>query len=150
MSDPGEAVNDDGVSAKGPEIVEQVIDLDLLLLNTIYNANKERSLSITLHVPGGVVSGELIGRETYLELWDALAGAHGQASGLVGFQRAAEESPDAAGLLQTDDLPRWIHLRDAAVMTPTRLLTFPFWRGRLADVSGWALGAMRETPRPTD
>ncbi|MFD3336070.1 hypothetical protein ACFWV1_26000 [Streptomyces sp. NPDC058700] len=145
MSDPEGTATGSEAAEKRPEVVEQVIDLDLRLLVSFYNAHKENSLSITLHVPGGIVSGELIGREAYLERWDAVVGAVEQGEGLVGVQRMTQGLLDEAGVPKSDDLPRWIHLRDVAVMAPNRLVTFPFWRGRLADVSGWSLGAMRES-----
>ncbi|MFJ5834596.1 hypothetical protein [Streptomyces sp. NPDC093089] len=146
MPDSEEASQRTEAHPEFPDIVEPVLDLDLRLLVSMVDSEENRgtSVSITLHVPGGIVSGELIGREEYLDRWDAVATNAGM-PGVVGFQRKAAAVLRQAGVRKPNDLPRWIHLRDAAVLGPNgRLFTFPSWRGRLADVSGWALGGIRE------
>ncbi|MEU4066225.1 hypothetical protein AB0F25_28130 [Streptomyces wedmorensis] len=145
MTDSEETPQENEEQLKYPDVVEPVLDLDLRLLVLMVNTEENRgtSVSITLHVPGGLVSGELIGREDYLDRLDRVASGAGM-SGIVGFRRKAAEVLREAGVRKTDDLPRWIHLQDAAVVGPNgRLLTFPVWRGRLADVAGWSLGAFR-------
>ncbi|MER5966390.1 hypothetical protein [Streptomyces sp. NPDC002057] len=131
-----------------PGIVEPVLDMDLRLLVDLMDSDeaKEAAVGVTLNVPGGIVSGNIIGREAYLDSWDALTRGSGM-SGLSGFQREAERALDRAGVPKPTDFPRWIHLRDAAVMTPNQLVRFPIWRGRLADVSGWFLGVLRDDPK---
>ncbi|MCM2413435.1 MULTISPECIES: hypothetical protein [unclassified Streptomyces] len=125
-------------------ITEPVPDLQLQLLIQLLDREMRSSLPLTLTIPAGVLHGDVIGHEAWKADWSrSLRQVEGEGANLIAeFPETVDQGIKE---LRTDDgaqqLPRWIHLRDATLifggMAPLRL---PLWRGRLADVSGWALG----------
>jgi hypothetical protein len=125
-------------------MTEPVPDLQLQLLIQLLDREMRSSLPITLTLAGGVLHGDVIGHEAWKADWArTLRQVEGEGANLIA--EFPETVDQGIRELSADDgvgpLPRWIHLRDATLSFggagPLRL---PLWRGRLADVSGWALG----------
>ncbi|MFF8278868.1 hypothetical protein ACF05T_22555 [Streptomyces lateritius] len=123
--------------------VEPLLDIQLQLLIRLLEAEPRSSLPITLTMPGGVVCGDLITQEAWKAEWAhsvrRLGGKGAQL--LAGFPESVDQSlEEASGGQMPEQLPRWVHLRDATLSTAVKgAFTVPVWRGRLADVSGWSL-----------
>lgn len=128
-------------------ITEPLPDLQLQLLIQLLDEDPRSSLPLTLTHPGGLLHGDVIGHEQWKAEWArSLRQVEGEGANLLAeFPETVDQGvrelraeEDASG---TARLPRWIHLRDVTLvsgaMTPVSL---PLWRGRLSDVSGWALG----------
>ncbi|MFE3471002.1 MULTISPECIES: hypothetical protein [unclassified Streptomyces] len=128
-------------------ITEPLPDLQLQLLIQLLDEDPRAGLPMTLTHPGGLLHGDAIGHEQWKAEWArSLRQVEGEGANLLAeFPETVDQGvrelraeEDAAGAAR---LPRWIHLRDVTLvsgaMTPVSL---PLWRGRLSDVSGWALG----------
>ncbi|MEU1214569.1 hypothetical protein ACFYSH_09230 [Streptomyces sp. NPDC005791] len=127
-------------------ITEPVPDLQLQLLIQLLDRELRSSLPITLTLASGVLHGDVIGHEAWKADWArSLRQVEGEGANLIAefpetVDQGIRELGDGDG---TARLPRWIHLRDATLVfggTGPGSLRLPLWRGRLADVSGWALG----------
>ncbi|MFE4215581.1 hypothetical protein [Streptomyces sp. NPDC056844] len=125
-------------------MTEPVPDLQLQLLIQLLDRELRSSLPITLTLTGGVLHGDVIGHEAWKADWArSLRQVEGEGANLIAefpetVDQGIRELSTGEGPTQ---LPRWIHLRDATlVLGGTGSLRLPLWRGRLADVSGWALG----------
>ncbi|MFJ8862368.1 hypothetical protein ACIRD8_28555 [Streptomyces sp. NPDC102451] len=125
-------------------MTEPVPDLQLQLLIQLLDRELRSSLPITLTLTGGVLHGDVIGHEAWKADWArSLRQVEGEGANLIAefpetVDQGIRELSTGEGAPQ---LPRWIHLRDATlVFGGTGSLRLPLWRGRLADVSGWALG----------
>ncbi|MFJ8748940.1 hypothetical protein ACIREO_06340 [Streptomyces sp. NPDC102441] len=126
-------------------MTEPVPDLQLQLLIQLLDRELRSSLPITLTLAGGVLHGDVIGHEAWKADWArSLRQVEGEGANLIA--EFPETVDQGIRELSTGDgaatqLPRWIHLRDATlVFGGTGSLRLPLWRGRLSDVSGWALG----------
>ena len=108
-------------------------------------ARNDGELGVTLTVPGGVVTGLLIGVNRYWREYEAAGRSAGdEMSGMMrGFFTLPDKGEDE------EEMPglvwRHIHLRDARFVTggvesPANGM---LWRGRLGHVSGWSIGVMR-------
>ncbi|MGC4948092.1 hypothetical protein ACLQ2N_18090 [Streptomyces sp. DT224] len=125
-------------------VTQPVPDLQLQLLIQLLDREPRSGLPLTLALPAGVLHGEVIGHEAWKAEWArGLRQVEGGGANLLAeFPETVDQGIKEA---QADEdapfLPRWIHLRDAALVcggaAPLRL---PLWRGRLSDVSGWTLG----------
>ncbi|MGC5343475.1 hypothetical protein ACPXCE_18625 [Streptomyces sp. DT24] len=131
-----------------PVVTEPVPDVQLQLLVRLLGDELRSSLPVTLNIPSGVLSGELISHEAWKAEWArSLRQVEGGGANLIAnFPETVDQGLDE---LAAEDgpqsLPRWIHLRDATLVAGgPHAVTLPLWRGRLADVSGWALGRPRE------
>jgi hypothetical protein len=127
-----------------PAPTEPVLDIHLRMLVQLLGDELRATLPLTLNVPGGLLHGELISHEAWKAAW---AGDLRKFSGdgarmMAVFPETVDQGVDEArGDAQPEGLPRWIHLRDAALLTgSSNSIALPLWRARLADVSGWALG----------
>lgn len=125
-------------------VTEPVPDLQLQLLIRLLNREIRSGLPLTLAVPAGVLHGDVIGHEAWKAEWSrSLRQVEGEGTNLLAeFPETVDQGiKEMRGDEDPGQLPRWIHLRDATLVCggagPLRL---PLWRGRLADVSGWALG----------
>ncbi|GHB30710.1 MULTISPECIES: hypothetical protein [Streptomyces] len=125
-------------------ITEPVPDLQLQLLIQLLDRELRSSLPITLTLTGGVLHGDVIGHEAWKSDWArSLRQVEGEGANLIAefpetVDQGIRELVAGEGVAQ---LPRWIHLRDVTlVLGGAAALHLPLWRGRLADVSGWALG----------
>ncbi|MER5275985.1 hypothetical protein ABT025_09515 [Streptomyces sp. NPDC002809] len=125
-------------------IIEPVPDLQLQLLVQLLDREMRSGLPLTLTIPAGVLHGDVIGHEEWKAEWTrSLRQVEGEGADLIAeFPETVDQGiKELRADEDTRRLPRWIHLRDATLMfgggAPLRL---PLWRGRLSDVSGWALG----------
>ncbi|WP_405689974.1 MULTISPECIES: hypothetical protein [unclassified Streptomyces] len=128
-----------------PVVTEPVPDLQLQLLIQLLDRELRSSLPITLALSGAVLHGDVIGHEAWKADWArSLRQVEGEGANLIAeFPETVDQGIRELGAGEEDagHLPRWIHLRDATlVFGGTGSLRLPLWRGRLADVSGWALG----------
>lgn len=125
-------------------VTEPVPDLQLQLLIQLLDRGTRSGLPLTLTIPAGVLHGDVIGHEEWKADWSrSLRQVEGEGSHLIAeFPETVDQGLSELGAGQPEhQLPRWIHLRDATlVFGGTAPLRLPLWRGRLADVSGWALG----------
>lgn len=141
-------------------------DPDLVSLVQLANAfGLEQSVVLTL--PGQVVAGTLVGGKSFFEelarsvqgedpdetMRGALAAKYrrrgkdfeewGVGSSLGDLDPDGPEGKDLAPLPGTD----YLHLRDASVVTwPASGQRLPLWRGRVADIVGWTVGELLDTP----
>ncbi len=100
------------------------------------------SMSLTLNVSGTTVTGELVGRNSWLDLL-ALELPGNDGSTLGGSLQENFRTDD-------DDLVDYttygfIHLRDAKFFVGNKMAPGSggvLWRGRLSEVSGWCFGEM--------
>ncbi|WP_069742079.1 hypothetical protein [Streptomyces sp. EN23] len=129
-------------------ITEPLPDLQLQLLIQLLDEDPRSSLPLTLTHPGGILHGDVIGHEQWKAEWArSLRQVEGEGADLLaefpetvdqGVRELRAEEEDGAGAAR---LPRWIHLRDVTLVTGSRTpVSLTLWRGRLSDVSGWALG----------
>jgi hypothetical protein len=130
--------------APEPAATEPVLDVHLQMLVQLLGQELRSTLPVTLNVPGGVLHGELISHEAWKASWarDLREIAGAGARMMAVFPETVDQGVEEAGHDgEPDGLPRWIHLRDAVLMSGSLApLALPLWRARLADVSGWALG----------
>ncbi|MEU1466634.1 hypothetical protein ABZ434_00180 [Streptomyces sp. NPDC005761] len=125
-------------------VTEPVPDLQLQLLLQLLDREMRSGLPLTLTVPAGVLHGDVIGHEAWKADWArSLRQVEGEGANLIA--EYPETVDQGIKELHADEdarrLPRWIHLRDATlVLGGGASLRLPLWRGRLSDVSGWALG----------
>jgi hypothetical protein len=143
----------------GAAVTEDVQDLhvsdapklesvDPLLVFLVHLANQapDTVMSITLTMPGSVVSGDLICNQTWLEEVGAKVanaggrGANGLADVLTTWHstvgRVLVEGEGSIG----NRLPGMIHMRDALVFTSNTSSGASHWRGRIDQVAGWSIG----------
>lgn len=128
-----------------PTLTEPVPDIQLQMLIRLLEEDQRSSLPITLNVPGGVVHGDLIAGEAWKADWaQSMRQVESVSSGLLArFPETVDQAVDElTGRPGTHHLPRWIHLRNVTLTTGGvgAAVELPVWRGRLADVAGWALG----------
>ncbi|MDV6304857.1 hypothetical protein R3P93_20030 [Rhodococcus cerastii] len=126
-------------------------DRDQLLTRivTLFNLNSEAEVGITLTVSGVVVSGTLVSGARYFdaanETW-----SKGDLAAIwsleVEHYRQLADGTDRADLSTEIARTGYIHLLDAVVHEGGRQLGVAAWRGRLTEVSGWSLGALRAGP----
>ncbi|WP_406247633.1 hypothetical protein OG944_22850 [Streptomyces anulatus] len=127
-------------------ITEPLPDLQLQLLIQLLDEDPRSSLPLTLTHPGGVLHGDVIGHEQWKAEWArSLRQVEGEGANLLAeFPETVDQGVRelrADEDAETARLPRWIHLRDVTlVVGAMNPVSLPLWRGRLADVSGWALG----------
>lgn len=104
------------------------------------------SFNLTLIVGGQVVSGIAISRGEWM---DAVAGQFEGAGGHEYLRKIFDKANDAIveeeGRRTAADLPtrarRFVHMRDVRIGNGNVWTEVPYWRGALADVSGWSLGS---------
>ncbi|MBT2901631.1 MULTISPECIES: hypothetical protein [unclassified Streptomyces] len=127
-------------------ITEPLPDLQLQLLIQLLDEDPRSSLPLTLTHPGGLLHGDVIGHEQWKAEWArSLRQVEGEGANLLAeFPETVDQGVRelrADEDAETSRLPRWIHLRDVTLVVGSmNPVSLPLWRGRLADVSGWALG----------
>ncbi len=99
-------------------------------------------MSLSLSVPGGVVTGMLISEARYLDLLVEGASDEGTTKILgsirTGLQREGEPPSDASGYA-------FLHLRDVAFLTGQGVSAssgISLWRVRIDQVAGWSFQRM--------
>ncbi|MEI7029518.1 hypothetical protein [Streptomyces pratensis] len=127
-------------------ITEPLPDLQLQLLIQLLDEDPRSSLPLTLTHPGGLLHGDAIGHEQWKAEWArSLRQVEGEGADLIAeFPETVDQGVrelHAHEDARTARLPRWIHLRDVTLVVGSMAaVSLPLWRGRLSDVSGWALG----------
>lgn len=132
------------------DITGEDILLDLLLiLQNGQEDDGEGQMNLTVAIDGVVISGIAISEQEWRRRMTAslatasqlLAGgfeefASGRAAGRAEIikARAAEQRPIPAH--------RYVHMRDAHVISGNTSQEFPLWRGKLSKLSGWSLGSV--------
>jgi hypothetical protein len=118
-------------------------------------------ISVTVMAGGGVLTGYLISEASYYRgygaLWSALTTDEAARDRSRAQYEALAQAADAAHAEManattagttagTPPASAYVHLRDARLVTGTALMPNAqagmLWRGRLADISGFALGAL--------
>lgn len=117
----------------------------LELLVAAVNGTKTQ-MSVTLSIPGGIITGLMISYGEWLRLVD---------------ERILRDSPNATGMLdmwieqeaetrddESHTLPNFVHLTGAGYvewsgMSPNPDTDGLLWRGRLSEISGWSLGSFK-------
>jgi hypothetical protein len=95
------------------------------------------AISLTVTVPGGIVSGVLVPRRWWAEKNVRDLGAVNEMFAEATENLFASLAPDP------DDAPNFLHLRDARFVHGGRLATTGLlWRSRLADVTGWSFAQL--------
>ena len=104
------------------------------------------SFSLTITIGGQVVSGMAISRSEWM---DAVASQYEGAGGTE-YLRQVFDTMNERTVKEMDrrraaDLPRraraFVHMRDVRIGNGDVWTQVPYWRGALADVSGWSLGS---------
>jgi hypothetical protein len=133
-----------------PTITRRISDVILVVFARMANRD-ELSLSLTVSVPGGVVSGRLIGGRQYFRALDTLVRESGLARGLgleEGMSDAYPTDEEAEG--SNDGLPpMFLHFMDARLWgaAPRPMPSGGrghLYRVRLEDVTAWTLGSLAE------
>ncbi|NNC10335.1 hypothetical protein HII28_00350 [Planctomonas sp. JC2975] len=110
----------------------------------IDDEHEEGTASVTLTVPGAVVSGQIISRGAWRKAVAAQVGSFNEPAGkgldeLFGtFEEEIPKGPEA----RNERLH--IHLGDVSLWQDgsNEPLRFKTWRGRLTQVSGWSIGSI--------
>ncbi|MBW3706661.1 hypothetical protein DTB58_22085 [Streptomyces griseus] len=140
------AITDTSPAPSAAVITEPLPDLQLQLLIQLLDEDPRSSLPPTLTHPGGLLHGDVIGHEQWKAEWArSLRQVEGEGANLLAeFPETVDQGVRelrADEDAETRRLPRWIHLRDVTLVVGSmNPVSLPLWRGRLADVSGWALG----------
>ncbi|GGU65307.1 hypothetical protein [Streptomyces lavendofoliae] len=126
----------------GPTVTEQVADVQLQMLCTLVTRNPRTSVPVTLHLPSGIIHGDLIAHEAWKAEWSqSLRHIEGQGAHLLAqMPELVDQTMDELSGDHAAPLPRWIHLREVTSVAGGTPVSAPLWRGRLADVLGWSLG----------
>jgi hypothetical protein len=114
-------------------------------------------ISVTLMASGGVLPGYLISEASYYRgyraLWSSLAPDEATRERSRAQYEALAQAADATHTeavqetaAGTPPASEYVHLRDARLVTGTALMPNAqagmLWRGRISDISGFALGAL--------
>ncbi|MFJ3804683.1 hypothetical protein ACIPSJ_51535 [Streptomyces sp. NPDC090088] len=128
-----------------PDVMEPVLDLHLQHLIKMLNDDetKKSHFGISLNIPGGVIYGQAISRDAYLDAWEAeIRQSSGAGAEFIATlpRKISEVGDKLVKGRDTKPLPRWIHLREATFLTgaPVQTMHYGLWRGRLSDVAGWS------------
>ena len=119
----------------------------LSLFTRLAQSDLDMKMGITLYLGGGaVISGVLVGRNDWLDLWAAASERNASTPEAVAtvverMRNAFKTGPDEAASEPVHYA--YIHLTAAVVLSGGKL--FPagvdgLWRGRLSQVAGWSFG----------
>ncbi|TRO20915.1 hypothetical protein EQ826_15295 [Ectopseudomonas mendocina] len=119
---------------------------DWLLQNLILAAKAGVEMPVTLTVTGVAISGFIVSGQRYLDLLNDQYSGLGTQDG-KDFGQYMLEYKDALLLDDAEGAgPYYIHLRDAAYVSGAAQLPGArgmIWRGKVGDVSGFSLGAIK-------
>lgn len=113
--------------------------------------NTESTMSITLCIGGGLITGTLIGGEEYFNLFhEALVASGFPAEEAEIFKEFGQIYRDQRDKEKKENYspPQFIHLKDAHVFNggPVAIPTNQgiIWRGRLTEIDGFLLGSISQ------
>ena len=132
-----------------PELVEEVNaipDPILTAMVQVINQSDANKIGLTLQVCGSTITGTAISASAFFDQmaqWVAERGARDFGESFA-KPMAATLREEQAAPEDEQSIPRFIHLRDAAVYAPgaAQSIPQPLWRGRLSHVSGWSIGSL--------
>lgn len=115
---------------------------DLVLEVLAASSGDDGGFGVTLSVAGGVITGQLVSARGWFRRVQAELLAAGPNHETTGLESLVEH---LEGLRDPDAIVRNVHLINAQWMTSSALLPANgcLWRGRLSQVSGWALGTAK-------
>lgn len=121
-----------------------IISPDWLLEDLVGFANHGGlRMSISINVPGGIVSGTLIPVTQYFdEFVDQFKAGFKGDVGQIYFDQLSGYKPSEEELSEHRPLPQYIHLKDAKLYSPGTTgghVTAPLWRGRINEIAGFFL-----------
>lgn len=122
--------------------VEELGGDDLLALYARLAQEVGLEMGLTLFVRGQAISGMLISRDKWLDLLTNSART-GTGTGTSDFADAMLEVFRQRDLNLPAGQPityGYIHLRNAQILNTLRVDGGFLWRGRISEISGWALG----------
>ncbi|WP_109507344.1 hypothetical protein [Nocardioides speluncae] len=132
-----------------PTGVELTADAGLSALANLMQRHDGASLTVTLSVSGSLVTGDLVGRNTWLDQQHRQFADLDKAVGEIaaqlreGLRRPADGERDAEGEVFVE---RYVHLVNARYVVGGSFVPAQggmFWRGRLQSVDGWSLGVVK-------
>jgi len=119
---------------------------------SVVNGLPPMSIGMTIPAGGCLVSGQLIGGSDFLarladvvETANEPVGQDGVKVVSTAFSQAFREQSMGFDITQIDQdqrdqVPRYIHVKDALVVVGGNTSTTPLWRGRLTSVDAWWFG----------
>lgn len=149
-------MSDSPTAGPSSSSTDGTVDMDwlLMLLVRIANSSPGWSIGVTLWLPGGPVTGQLVSGETWASNLEAKldeSGTHGLTPlfDILHEKYAALAADTEAD--RDDEDPQYIHLTNARFMSgpllvPEREDANFTWRGRLSEVAGWAVGSLGSSP----
>jgi hypothetical protein len=160
MSDPAvetrapmkwdEASDPDGLTKSDMRPRDWMLQSALEYLLGRLEEHEENSFSATFVVGGQVVSGLVIGRRAWMAEQEKALSQDGGAAEQLGifmrtlFDEVIGRADESTRRRDEADLPRpattFFHMKRAKVGQGAGAVTFPLWRGTLADVTGWSFG----------
>lgn len=130
--------------------VPAAVDAHLEILLRLVDAQPQASLAICLTLPGGIIAGSLVGSRAWADRWEEVVspatGREDQADHMAHLAHAVRSALRQSDPDPGDGLHAFIHLVDVTFLSVPGTATAPLWRGRLASVSGWSLGAPADRP----
>lgn len=132
------------------DVLGKDILLDVLLtMNNGLRDDSENSFNLTVAVDGVVISGIAISaKEWRRRMFEVLSAANESfGSAFNSFASdAAENKKEMLDSREAEGRPnpalRFIHMRDARIVSGNTSQKLPLWRGNLSKLSGWSLGSI--------
>ncbi|PRH78904.1 hypothetical protein C6N75_12475 [Streptomyces solincola] len=142
------AKKDEAAGAGQDAAAAAEVDAHLEVLLRMAEVAEDGRLAITLTTSGGVVGGFLVGSEAWARRWEQVvaetAGPEHRSEEMALLPRTVQDALGGGEATDTQGLHRFLHLVDVVFLSVPGSPSAPLWRGRTADVSGWALGG----PKP--
>ncbi|MCK8679590.1 MULTISPECIES: hypothetical protein [Streptomyces] len=131
-------------STQGDAAAAPEVDAQLEVLLRMAEVAEDGRLGITLSTSGGVIAGSLVGSAAWARRWEQVvaqnAGPEQRSEDLALLPRTVQEALGDGEGAGKDGLHPFLHLVDVVFLSVHGTVSAPLWRGRTADVSGWALG----------
>lgn len=123
---------------------------DLVEIFTGLHDDGNGSFSVTLLMPGGVVSGTAISASAYREAFLGVFGQSADETTVSSLRRLwdlrHQKIQESLARREKAQVPlparSYIHLRDVKILANGQTINVPLWRGSLSDVAGWNLGSI--------
>lgn len=138
MTDPTEAPE-----STQPDVTLHDVDLVLQVLAKTAQDNPFE-IGLTLTVRGAVLTGTLVGRDTWFRELAAWLESRVEGYGDLASSIGEALTQLAPGGTSSAEHYAYLHLKDARVLSGHLLPTLDglFWRGRISEISGFAIGTL--------